>query len=120
MVPEFTGTFGFRLLLQPISLNLYNQCSFIRVIHPVKYYRDYLNYDLRPDGRDLTKFRPVVINVDSIGTTDGSAIVKVGNTTVVCGIKVVRGAFSPAKHLTENNYFNVILSGTSSAKGYST
>lgn len=64
----------------------------IRVIHPVKYYRDYLNHELRPDGRELTKFRPIVINVDSIGTADGSAIVKIGNTTIVCGIKLVRCA----------------------------
>lgn len=72
---------------------------FVRVIHPVKYYRDYLNYDLRPDGRDLRKFRPVVINVDSIGTADGSAIVKIGNTTVVCGIKVVCSNLLPFKSI---------------------
>lgn len=62
---------------------------FLRIIHPVKYYRDFLNNDIRPDGRQLNTFRPVIINVDSIGTADGSAIVKIGNTTVVCGIKAV-------------------------------
>lgn len=55
----------------------------------MKYYRDFLNHDLRPDGRELDQFRPVVINVDSITSADGSAIVKIGNTTVVCGIKAV-------------------------------
>ncbi|XP_054263622.1 exosome complex component RRP43-like [Macrosteles quadrilineatus] len=56
-------------------------------IHPVKYYRDYLSQDIRPDGRGLLEFRPVTINVGTIGTAEGSAIVKIGNTTVVCGIK---------------------------------
>lgn len=63
------------------------------MIHPVKYYRDFLNHDVRPDGRELNQFRPIVINVNSIGTSDGSAIVKIGNTTVVCGIKAVSFIF---------------------------
>jgi exosome complex component RRP43 len=33
------------------------------------------------------KFRPIILNVNSIETANGSAIVKIGNTTVVCGIK---------------------------------
>lgn len=61
--------------------------TYYRIIHPVKYYRDYINNDIRPDGRGLDQFRPAIINVSSIGTADGSAIVKIGNTTVVCGIK---------------------------------
>lgn len=64
--------------------------AFYRVIHPIKYYRDYINHNVRPDGREYDQFRPIRINVNSIGTADGSAIVKLGNTTVVCGIKAVR------------------------------
>lgn len=88
-------------MLKPANVKLLQIIYFIkffsfayllpRVIHPVKYYRDFLNHDLRPDGRELDQFRPVVINVDSIGTADGSSIVKIGNTTVVCGIKAVSG-----------------------------
>ncbi|KDR23812.1 exosome complex component RRP43-like isoform X2 [Zootermopsis nevadensis] len=58
-----------------------------KTIHPVKYYRDFLAQNVRPDGRSLQTFRPVSINVGSIKTAEGSAIVKIGNTTVVCGIK---------------------------------
>lgn len=58
-----------------------------KVIHPVKYYRDYLNHNIRPDGREFDKWRPVAINIGSITTADGSAIVKIGNTNVVCGIR---------------------------------
>lgn len=60
-----------------------------RTLHPVKYYRDYLSHNIRPDGRELDKFRPVVVNAGTISTADGSAIVKLGKTTIVCGIKAV-------------------------------
>ncbi|XP_072383158.1 exosome complex component RRP43-like [Diabrotica undecimpunctata] len=56
-------------------------------LHPVKYYRDYLSHEIRPDGREFNKFRPILLNVGTIDTADGSAIAKVGNTTVVCSIK---------------------------------
>ncbi|XP_026466146.1 exosome complex component RRP43-like [Ctenocephalides felis] len=56
-------------------------------LQPLKYYKDYLIHNIRPDGRELLKYRPVVINVNSIQTADGSAIAKFGGTTVVCGIK---------------------------------
>lgn len=61
-----------------------------RIIHPKKYYRNYLAHSIRPDGREFDAFRPIRINVKSIGTADGSSIVKLGNTTVVCGIKAVK------------------------------
>lgn len=71
------------------------------MIHPIKYYRDFINLNVRPDGRELDQFRPVRININSIGTADGSAIVKLGHTTVVCGIKAVR-AFALVQILVAN------------------
>jgi exosome complex component RRP43 len=50
--------------------------------------------NVRPDGRSLQTFRPVAINVGSIKTAEGSAIAKIGNTMVVCGIKAVSRTFS--------------------------
>uniref|UniRef100_A0AAX7TMI1 Ribosomal RNA-processing protein 43 n=1 Tax=Astatotilapia calliptera TaxID=8154 RepID=A0AAX7TMI1_ASTCA len=41
----------------------------------------------RPDGRELTEFRTTTLNIGSISTADGSALVKLGNTTIICGIK---------------------------------
>lgn len=41
----------------------------------------------RPDGRELGDFRTTTLNIGSISTADGSALVKIGNTTVICGIK---------------------------------
>lgn len=64
--------------------------TFTRSILPVKYYRDHLAHDIRPDGRGLMEFRPLVIDTGSIATADGSALAKIGDTIVVCGIKAVR------------------------------
>lgn len=35
----------------------------------------------------MGEFRPTTLNINSISTADGSALVKIGNTTVICGIK---------------------------------
>jgi exosome complex component RRP43 len=42
---------------------------------------------VRPDGREFLEFRATIINKDSITRAEGSALVKIGNTTVICGIK---------------------------------
>lgn len=60
-------------------------------IHPLKYYRDFLAHNIRPDGRTPEKTRTVTVNVNSISTADGSATARIGNTTVVCGIKAELG-----------------------------
>jgi len=46
-----------------------------------------LKEDVRPDGRSLLEFRKTILNVGSISTAEGSALVKLGNTTVICGVK---------------------------------
>ncbi|XP_071479843.1 exosome complex component RRP43-like [Diadema antillarum] len=58
-----------------------------KTAQPVEFYRQFLKAELRPDGRELGEIRSTVLNVGSISTSDGSALVKLGNTTVVCGIK---------------------------------
>lgn len=59
----------------------------MRTIHPVKYLQDHLAQDVRPDGRKFLSFRPISINISSITHANSSSIFKIGNTTVVCGIK---------------------------------
>lgn len=58
-----------------------------KLLHPVKYYKDYLENNIRPDGREVEDLRPLAISFGVIKSADGSSIVKIGNTTVVCGIK---------------------------------
>lgn len=44
---------------------------------------------VRPDGRSsLLAIRPVSISVGSIGTADGSSVVRQGQTVVTCGVKL--------------------------------
>ncbi|NXP67740.1 EXOS8 protein, partial [Chloropsis cyanopogon] len=64
-------------------------CS--RTVEPLEYYRRFLKENCRPDGRELGEFRTTTVNIGkclrSITTADGSALVKLGNTTVICGVK---------------------------------
>ncbi|CAH0628838.1 unnamed protein product [Chrysodeixis includens] len=59
-----------------------------KLIHPVKYFNDYVSRQVRPDGREFHEQRNIKLNVNSIKSADASAVVKCGNTTVVCGIKL--------------------------------
>nr|XP_055064049.1 exosome complex component RRP43 [Misgurnus anguillicaudatus] len=58
-----------------------------KTAEPLEYHRSFLKENCRSDGRDLGEFRPTTLNINSINTADGSAMVKIGNTTVMCGIK---------------------------------
>lgn len=58
-----------------------------RTLHPLKFYKDHIYNNVRPDGRSLDQCRPVVVNAGSINTAEGSALTKVGDTIVICGIK---------------------------------
>ncbi|KAH9927345.1 ribosomal protein S5 domain 2-type protein [Fomitopsis serialis] len=56
-------------------------------LHPKVYLERFLAENVRPDGRELGGWREVSVNVGSISTADGSALVRLGKTTVVCGVK---------------------------------
>ncbi|XP_030056261.1 exosome complex component RRP43 [Microcaecilia unicolor] len=58
-----------------------------KTVEPLEYYRRFLKENCRPDGRELGEFRPTTVNIGSITTADGSSLVKLGSTTVLCGIK---------------------------------
>lgn len=58
-----------------------------KISQPYEYYKKFLKQDVRPDGRELGEIRSTVLSIGSIKTADGSALVKLGNTTIVCGIK---------------------------------
>ncbi|XP_046395452.1 exosome complex component RRP43-like [Ischnura elegans] len=87
-----------------------------KTIHPVKYLRDFLAHNVRPDGRTLHKFRPMALNIKSISSADGSALVKIGNTSVMCGIKAELA--TPRAEEPDRGYIvpNVELSPLSSSK----
>lgn len=41
----------------------------------------------RPSDRALTEFRPIQLNVGSLTHCNGSSLVKIGETTIVCGVR---------------------------------
>lgn len=88
------------------------QAETFRRLHPRTYLERFLNEGYRPDGREVGDFRDVSVNVGefvdchlgsfrsndelinsydgivgSISTANGSSLVRLGNTTVVCGVK---------------------------------
>ncbi|KZC10945.1 Exosome complex component RRP43, partial [Dufourea novaeangliae] len=87
-----------------------------RTIHPVKYLQDHLAQNVRPDGRLFLSFRPISVNISSITHADSSSIFKIGNTTVVCGIKAELAI--PKTESPEHGYIvpNVELSPLCSPK----
>ncbi|KAI9481036.1 MAG: exosome complex component RRP43-like protein [Benjaminiella poitrasii] len=56
-------------------------------IQPHEYLKRFLNQQVRPDGRLLNEFRKTMITKGAISTANASAMVRLGGTTVVCGIK---------------------------------
>ncbi|KAK7060869.1 hypothetical protein VNI00_000602 [Paramarasmius palmivorus] len=56
-------------------------------LHPRVYLERFLAERVRPDGRAGDEWRDIDINVGSISTANGSALVRMGNTTIVCGVK---------------------------------
>ncbi len=50
---------------------------------------------VRYDGRSLLEFRPLKVTYDVARTSEGSAIVKIGNTEVIAGIKLMVGTPFP-------------------------
>ncbi|EFA80660.1 hypothetical protein PPL_06243 [Heterostelium album PN500] len=56
-------------------------------IHPLEFYRKFLERSVRPDGRSLQRIRNTTVSAGSILTADGSSFVKIGNTSVICGVR---------------------------------
>jgi len=58
-----------------------------RQVHPREYLRKFVQQGVRPDGRGLTRIRKTTVVVGSVATAAGSALVRCGHTSVLCGIK---------------------------------
>eukprot|EP00124_Ichthyophonus_hoferi_P002159 Ihof_evm10s136 gene=Ihof_evmTU10s136 len=80
------------------------QAETFRKIQPVEFYRKFLANDIRPDGRSVDQTRSTAMDLGSISKTWGSALVRQGNTTVVCGITA---EYSEAQDALPNKGFIV-------------
>lgn len=63
------------------------KASVFQRLHPRIYLERFLAENVRPDARDPAAFRDIGVNVGSISTAQGSALVRLGSTTIVCGVK---------------------------------
>lgn len=57
-------------------------------LYPEQFYKQHIENGLRPDGRTFGRARPTTIGLDATATADSSALVKIGSTTVLAGIKL--------------------------------
>ena len=71
------------------------RASAFKRIYPEQYYAEFISRELRPDGRKLEEARPATIGVGTIQSADSSALVKLGNTTVLAGVKLEVGGCTP-------------------------
>ncbi|OZJ06049.1 hypothetical protein BZG36_01143 [Bifiguratus adelaidae] len=65
--------------------------SVFQRLQPAEYQKRFLAQHVRPDGRGLDEARPTALTMGAISTADGSALVRMGGTTVVVGIKAEVG-----------------------------
>lgn len=63
------------------------QAATFKRLHPVAYLERFLSEYIREDGRAFEQAREVQCNVGAITTAAGSALVRLGQTTIVCGVK---------------------------------
>ncbi|KAF9571057.1 Exosome complex component RRP43 [Mortierella alpina] len=84
--------------------------STFQKLHPTEFFRKFASQGVRPDGRLLNAFRPTTVHYGVITTANGSAMVRVGGTTVVCGVKAE--VAEPKLQTPDQGYFvpNVDLS----------
>lgn len=59
----------------------------LRAIDPLEFYREHIKRGVRPDGRALMKGRKASVHESNITTCDGSALVRIGRTAVLAGVR---------------------------------
>lgn len=57
-----------------------------KATQPYDYYLKFIKQNCRPDSRRLSDIRPYHISTNCLSTVNGSAMVKLGSTCVLCGI----------------------------------
>jgi exosome complex component RRP43 len=58
-----------------------------KAAQPHNYYMKFIKENFRPDHRNLSDVRSFKVDLDCINTANGSALVKLGSTLVLCGVK---------------------------------
>ncbi|KAK8814096.1 hypothetical protein WA158_007958 [Blastocystis sp. Blastoise] len=67
-------------------------------VSPKIFYESFLEKSVRPDGREMNDCRSILVAPGNINTSQGSCIVRIGQTAMICGLKL-----EPVKHSGEIN-----------------
>lgn len=67
------------------------QADAFKKLYPDAYFQRWVEEEVRPDGRTLGRGRPLTVGVGAVASCQGSAMVKLGSTTVLAGIQVSLG-----------------------------
>uniref|UniRef100_A0A0A0KZP2 Ribosomal RNA-processing protein 43 n=1 Tax=Cucumis sativus TaxID=3659 RepID=A0A0A0KZP2_CUCSA len=59
-----------------------------RRLFPIQFYERHLTESIRPDGRSLGKARDTTIALGPVSSANGSALAKIGSTTMLAAIKM--------------------------------
>lgn len=59
-----------------------------RRLFPLRFFERHLSESLRPDGRPLGKARDTIVNLGLVSSADGSALAKIGSTTMIAAIRM--------------------------------
>ncbi|KAF7850786.1 hypothetical protein BT93_L5027 [Corymbia citriodora subsp. variegata] len=59
-----------------------------RRLFPLRYYERHLSESIRPDARPLKKARDTIVSLGAVASSDGSALAKIGSTTMLAAIKM--------------------------------
>lgn len=71
----------------PMAASDVLQAEAFAKLYPEQYYAKFVSQGVRPDGRPLGAARPTSVGLGAVSTADASALVKVGTSTALAGIK---------------------------------
>ncbi|XP_039163148.1 exosome complex component RRP43 [Eucalyptus grandis] len=64
------------------------EVSAFRRLFPLHYYERHLSESIRPDARPLKRARDTIVSLGAVASSDGSALAKIGSTTMLAAIKM--------------------------------
>ena len=64
-------------------------------LYPEQYYAKFIEQSVRPDGRPLGRPRPASVGFGVVSTANASALVKLGSSTALAGVKCEIGGAVP-------------------------
>ena len=64
------------------------QADAFKKLYPQEFFSKFIEDGIRPDGRPVGRCRPTTIGLDVVSTADSSALVKIGSTTALAGVKL--------------------------------